>query len=85
MLTLSCCSPDNSSLGTLWMQPKGAFDFSSADTVPTDIDDIIHSACDPVEAILISPTTISCEVVALPSTQAAIRDFLVSWQCASRK
>lgn len=47
------------------MEAERALHFCCANPVSTDIDDIVYSASDPVEAILISSTSIPREVVAL--------------------
>lgn len=47
----------------LWAGYKGALDFSCADTVAGGVDDVIHSACDPVVSVRVAATSVTGEVV----------------------
>ena len=68
--TGSSSPPNNCSLGTLGVQSECALHLGSPNSVPTDIDDIVHPACDPVVPILIPAAAISREVEALHFHQA---------------
>ena len=51
--------PHNRCLSALGMQSQRALDLSCANSVTADIDDVIHSACDPVVAVLVPSAAIS--------------------------
>ena len=52
-----CCCLCNS-----FMADQRRFDFSSADPVPGDIDDVVYPAHEPVVAVLVHPGAVTGEV-----------------------
>lgn len=54
-------SPNDCCLCAQVVAGEGALHLCSAHPVPADVDDVIHTACDPVVAVCITPAAITCE------------------------
>lgn len=58
---------DDSCFGNLGVLKQSGFDFSSGQTVPRDVDNIIDTATDPVVAVLVTTSTVTSELQKLAS------------------
>ena len=68
---------DDSSLGDRVVLNQSSLNLGSAETVATNVDNVVDTAADPVEALVVAGSTVAREVVALVDVEVGIHVALV--------